>query len=285
MICQYCKNYAEFVCQCFEKFCKSHYGSHAESCSVSIIKKIGYSDKIKILSMELSKRITKINEICCEIVKNTKEITSSIKTLCRISVNKLELLKKKYAKILEKRKLEDTEAELEKEIIFNKIPSPSIKFIKKYFTGNFYSEKAADTNTKNSKKNEEKMDTTNTRNTLKWLEDDHGLIIEAHTNWISALVITKDNKYIISGSRDCTVTIWNLEEKRQEAILRGHTNYVNTVAVTNDNKYIVSGSNDSTIIIWNFQKKTSRSCTKRPHIKCEHFINNPKQQIHCIRVQ
>ena len=61
--------------------------------------------------------------------------------------------------------------------------------------------------------------------------------------------MTNDYKYIISGSSDYTIRIWNLLEHRQEAVLQGHAGSVLTVAVTSDNKYILSGSNDKTIRI------------------------------------
>ena len=71
-----------------------------------------------------------------------------------------------------------------------------------------------------------------------------------------------DSKFIISGSGDPfdddsenTIRIWNLLEKRQEAVLEGHTSAVQTVAVISDNKYIISGSRDKTIRIWNLLEK------------------------------
>ena len=67
--------------------------------------------------------------------------------------------------------------------------------------------------------------------------------------------MTSNNKYVVSGSEDKTIRIWNLLEKRQETVLQGHTSPVLTVAVTSDNKYIVSGSLDKTIRIWNLLEK------------------------------
>ena len=76
------------------------------------------------------------------------------------------------------------------------------------------------------------------------------------------MAVTSDSKYIISGSGDPfdddsenTIRIWNLLEKRQEAVLEGHTSAVQTVAVISDNKYIISGSRDKTIRIWNLLEK------------------------------
>ena len=61
-------------------------------------------------------------------------------------------------------------------------------------------------------------------------------------------------KCIISGSLDKTIRIWNLFEKRQEALLKGHSR-VNSLAVTADNQSIVSDSDDKKIRIWSLLEK------------------------------
>ena len=60
----------------------------------------------------------------------------------------------------------------------------------------------------------------------KELELNFNLFIEAHTNYVYSLAVTNDSKYLISGSGDATIRIWNLLEKRQVSLLRGHTSYV-----------------------------------------------------------
>ena len=40
--------------------------------------------------------------------------------------------------------------------------------------------------------------------------------MKGHTDSVVTVVATSDNKYIISGSWDKTIRIWNLLEKRQE---------------------------------------------------------------------
>ena len=82
------------------------------------------------------------------------------------------------------------------------------------------------------------------------------LFLETHTSCITILVVTSDNKYLVSGSMDTTVRIWRLHDKGQEAILTGHTSYVNCLALTSNNKKIVSGSDDNTIRLWSIRKQT-----------------------------
>ena len=73
--------------------------------------------------------------------------------------------------------------------------------------------------------------------------------MQGHAKQVTTVVVTRDNKYIISGSEDNTIRIWNLLEKTQESVLQGHSKQVTTVAATSDNKYIISSSLDKTIRI------------------------------------
>ena len=72
---------------------------------------------------------------------------------------------------------------------------------------------------------------------------------QGHSTEATSVAVTNDSKFIISGSSDNTVRIWNFWEKRQETVLKGHKEWVNSVTVTSDNKCIISGSDDNTIRI------------------------------------
>ena len=79
--------------------------------------------------------------------------------------------------------------------------------------------------------------------------------LQGHTNRITSAAITRNNKYMVSGSYDKTVRIWNIQDKMQEAVLEGHTDSVTCVAISLDNKYVISASDDCTIRIWDLVKK------------------------------
>ena len=48
-------------------------------------------------------------------------------------------------------------------------------------------------------------------------------ILSGHTNYVTSVAISQDGKYLVSGSRDKTIKVWNLEERREEFTLTGHT--------------------------------------------------------------
>ncbi len=84
-----------------------------------------------------------------------------------------------------------------------------------------------------------------------------------HTDWV--LCVTVTGRYIISGSRDNTVRIWEFATGRALSILEEHKNYVYSVAVNSNGKYLFSGSMDKTIKVWDL-KDFSVSQTLYGHI-------------------
>ena len=66
------------------------------------------------------------------------------------------------------------------------------------------------------------------------------------------------NKFIVSGSKDRKIKIWNYETGECISTLKGHTNSVISVAIIPGLSQIVSGSGDKKIKIWNFGEGKTR---------------------------
>lgn len=71
-----------------------------------------------------------------------------------------------------------------------------------------------------------------------------------HTNMVSSIAISPDNRYVLSGSWDNSLKLWGLKTGRVIRTFSGHTGFVNTAAFTKDGRYAVSGSNDDTLKLW-----------------------------------
>ncbi|MCS7161473.1 MAG: WD40 repeat domain-containing protein, partial [Gemmatales bacterium] len=71
-----------------------------------------------------------------------------------------------------------------------------------------------------------------------------------HTGSVYSVAVTPDGKYVVSGSRDNTVRLWDLASGKEVRRFTGHTNWVLSVAVSHDGKYVVSGSEDKTVRVW-----------------------------------
>ncbi|KAJ3124366.1 hypothetical protein HK098_001190 [Nowakowskiella sp. JEL0407] len=96
--------------------------------------------------------------------------------------------------------------------------------------------------------------TTNLVNTFK-----------GHTREIRSMAISSDGKYIVSGSCDDTVKIWDFETGEELKTLVGHTHWVNAVAISHDGKYVVSGSEDKSIKIWSVDTDDSKIIKGHQH--------------------
>ncbi len=71
-----------------------------------------------------------------------------------------------------------------------------------------------------------------------------------HTDNVTCLVFSPDNKYYISGSWDKTVKLRNIETGYVIKTFTGHTHQIGCVAISPNNNYIVSGDNGKNIILW-----------------------------------
>ncbi|XP_037948244.1 NACHT and WD repeat domain-containing protein 2-like isoform X2 [Teleopsis dalmanni] len=94
---------------------------------------------------------------------------------------------------------------------------------------------------------------TNGENTLKiWSltrEDEKYSV--SHSDEITCFTITADSLYIITGSRDMSLKVWQATGGKLAQVLVGHTDAVTCAAVSVTNKtQVISGSKDTNLIIW-----------------------------------
>ena len=68
----------------------------------------------------------------------------------------------------------------------------------------------------------------NVKEIQKQLQTNFSLLLEGHARSVRTVAVTSDNKYLISGSNDKTIRIWNLLKKTQESVLQGHTHWINS---------------------------------------------------------
>ena len=85
-----------------------------------------------------------------------------------------------------------------------------------------------------------------------------------HTKEVNSVAVSADGRFIVSGSDDNTIKVWNIQERREECTFTGHTSDVSSVAVSADGRFIVSGSEDNTIKVWNIQERREE-CTFTGH--------------------
>ena len=76
------------------------------------------------------------------------------------------------------------------------------------------------------------------------------LVILAHDVAISRLAYLPDGRRIVTGFRDGTVKVWNVESGEQEGTSTKHKNGICDVAVTRDGTKILSSDPDGKVKVW-----------------------------------
>jgi len=85
-------------------------------------------------------------------------------------------------------------------------------------------------------------------------------MLEGHTSRVTAVVVTPDDRYVVSSSADHTLRVWDLATGQTKTTLQGHTSRVSAVVVTPDGRHVVSRSWDNTLRVWDLatgQTKTT----------------------------
>ena len=205
-----------------------------------------------ILKISLMKRLKEI------IVLETETIIEKIESLCMNALDAVELRIAYYMKLLkvsQQRSLAQDFTEADDQLALAltlSIPDLNFREIQEFYNHEFAKESIK---CQMSAQRLENLRYLPTDDVKQALEQECSLFLEAHTDSVYCIAVTMDNKYIISGSVDKTIRIWDLQNKIQDCILRGHSAEVKSVAVTRDSKFIVSGSFDTTIRIWDLQNK------------------------------
>ncbi|XP_023219169.1 U3 small nucleolar RNA-interacting protein 2-like [Centruroides sculpturatus] len=89
-------------------------------------------------------------------------------------------------------------------------------------------------------------------------------IMKGHKLPVTCLAVTSNQKYIFSGSKDCSIIKWCLQTGKRLKTIHGgrkgteeqhvgHTDHVLCLAVSSDSKYLASGGRNNLIHIWNVE--------------------------------
>lgn len=92
--------------------------------------------------------------------------------------------------------------------------------------------------------------------------------LKGHRNWVTSIATTDtDPNKIITGSRDKSVLVWNLQQDgdslgKPVKALRGHSHFVSDVTLSSDGNFCLSASWDGTLRLWDLVSgETTRQFT------------------------
>ena len=78
----------------------------------------------------------------------------------------------------------------------------------------------------------------------------NSLVYRGHTDNLTTVAWSPDNKYVASGSMDKSVQVWEARSGTLAQNYHGHTEAVTVAVWSPDGRYIASGSADKTVQIW-----------------------------------
>jgi len=103
--------------------------------------------------------------------------------------------------------------------------------------------------------------------------------LKGHRQIVNSVNYSVDGKWVISGSYDGTIKIWNVKSKKMIHDLKGHKSAVMDACFHPNNQQVASVSQDGTIRIWNLMEGTHRIVgeSKPPGNMCVTFSPDGKQ--------
>ena len=230
--CANCNEEASYQCvTCTIALCGKHKSEHEKVKRNHRFEKTGIILDPQTMSeivANLSSKITLANQCEERILDETGKLIVKIKNLCVMALEIIKEKKKIFTNLLidcqkkiSVKQVKEIESLLKTSFEIN-IPHQEFKEIDNFYASNFL----LSINQISSIKIEDAK---------HLLAQAYGLFLEGHTGPVMSIALTSDNKYIVSGSNDCTVRVWSLQDKIQQALLLGHKDWVNSVVITSDN--------------------------------------------------
>lgn len=65
--------------------------------------------------------------------------------------------------------------------------------------------------------------------------------MDGHTNWISTIAFSPDSQYVLTGSKDTTAVLWNVETGQAQFVFRDSPQGLEIVAFSPDGRYAATG--------------------------------------------
>lgn len=75
-------------------------------------------------------------------------------------------------------------------------------------------------------------------------------VVGGHSDRVVACVLSPDAHYAVSGSRDCTLRVWDAVDGLATAVFAGHSRWVTACAISPDGRFVVSGDEDGGLRVW-----------------------------------
>ncbi len=100
-------------------------------------------------------------------------------------------------------------------------------------------------------------------------------ILKGHTQTITCLGLTPKEDIVVSGSKDGTLRIWNIEEGECLQILKGHRSAITSLDISPNGRFIISASQDKKLRLWELETGRCIHCMEGHDLWVEHVLFTP----------
>lgn len=67
---------------------------------------------------------------------------------------------------------------------------------------------------------------------------------------VRSVDFSSDGRWLVSGHRDGSINVWDVQERRRAPGFNGHGDAVRGVSISLDGKYVASAGQDGAVILW-----------------------------------
>jgi len=106
-------------------------------------------------------------------------------------------------------------------------------------------------------------------------------VLNGHMDVVNSVAFSRNGMWIVSGSDDCSVQVWDVSTGAEINVLEGHTKSVFSVAFSSDNMWIVSGSSDKTVWVWDVSTGAELNVLKG-HTDCVNSVAFSGNSLHIV---
>jgi WD40 repeat protein len=75
-------------------------------------------------------------------------------------------------------------------------------------------------------------------------------VLPSGDDGLCSITFSSDGKWILTGSDDCTMKLWDTASGRKVKTFSGHADSVNSVCFSPDGKYVAAGYVNGAIKLW-----------------------------------
>jgi WD40 repeat protein len=94
--------------------------------------------------------------------------------------------------------------------------------------------------------------------TLRLWNLEHGveeLTFEAHRDWVRAVAVSADKRFIASTSDDQTIRVWDLEQRREHAVIDAPGDWLRTLAMDRVGRQIIAAGDGRRITVFDVEQR------------------------------